>query len=477
MEKIKLEDSILSGFFDETTMSVHLKENVNIIRKKWVPWNWETQVLDQIPNKNYLTNILDQLYKEVTQKDTNFLEINRNYSKVFQIWPFRTVVVLPPVSDSIEITIVKPTNKLNLDDYNIDPLVYDLLKNKAKWILISWAPGEWKTTFAQALIWLYSNDDKIVKTIESPRDLIVPKWVTQYSFSHASHSELRDILLLSRPDFTVFDEVRNAEDFVLYKDLRLTWIWLIWVTHATQPVDSIQRLIWNVEMWAISQIVDTVIFIKAWKLEKILRLSQVVKVPEWMESQDLSRPVIQLFDFFTQEVEYEIYSYWEQIVVMPIKQVQDFKKTQPQSMIKTYAAKYIQEYLRWIYDFPINVEVESENTIKVLIPEKFKWQIIWKWWAKIVDLEKKLWVSISVRALEESSSLLDIKVETVLKRKWNKEVMILNLPKDLANKTITFMLWSETLRYYCDMNSQIDIKRPRLIKKIQSEGISVLSIE
>jgi ATPase len=33
---------------------------------------------------------------------------------------------------------------------------------------------------------------------------------------------VRDILLLSRPDYTVYDEVRNTPDFELYKDLRLT---------------------------------------------------------------------------------------------------------------------------------------------------------------------------------------------------------------------------------------------------------------
>jgi ATPase len=70
----------------------------------------------------------------------------------------------------------------------------------------------------------YVKKNKIVKTIESPRDLLVPDEVTQYSFSYAPHSEIRDILLLSRPDYTIYDEVRNQEDFILFKDLRLTGI-------------------------------------------------------------------------------------------------------------------------------------------------------------------------------------------------------------------------------------------------------------
>ena len=70
----------------------------------------------------------------------------------------------------------------------------------------------------------YVADNKVVKTLESPRDLLVPDAVSQYSFTYASHDEVRNILLLSRPDNALYDEVRNAEDFVLYADLRLTGI-------------------------------------------------------------------------------------------------------------------------------------------------------------------------------------------------------------------------------------------------------------
>jgi ATPase len=111
------------------------------------------------------------------------------------------------------------------------------------------------------LIESYVAQNKIIKTIESPRDLLVDEQVVQYSFSYAPHSEIRDILLLSRPDIAVYDEVRNQEDFVLFKDLRLTGIGLIGVIHATAPVDSVQRFIGTIEMGIIPQVIDTVIYI------------------------------------------------------------------------------------------------------------------------------------------------------------------------------------------------------------------------
>jgi ATPase len=72
---------------------------------------------------------------------------------------------------------------------------------------------------------------------------------------------VRDILLLSRPDYTVYDEVRNTSDFELYKDLRLTGIGLVGVIHATRAVDSIQRFLGTIEMGVIPQVIDTVIYI------------------------------------------------------------------------------------------------------------------------------------------------------------------------------------------------------------------------
>lgn len=90
--------------------------------------------------------------------------------------------------------------------------------------MITGAPGEGKSTFATAYINKLATQNVVIKTIEAPRDLQVHESITQYSFAHAPHSQIRDILLLSRPDYTIYDEVRNKDDILLFKDLRLTGI-------------------------------------------------------------------------------------------------------------------------------------------------------------------------------------------------------------------------------------------------------------
>ena len=147
-------------------------------------------------------------------------------------------------------------NGLNINDYELSEKLRKRIEEQAEGILIAGSPGEGKSTFASALTEFYASQEKIVKTIEAPRDMQLKDEVTQYAISHASSQEIHDILLLSRPDYTVFDEMRNFEDFRLFSDLRLAGIGLAGVVHATNPVDAIQRFLGKTELGIIPHIID-----------------------------------------------------------------------------------------------------------------------------------------------------------------------------------------------------------------------------
>jgi ATPase len=42
------------------------------------------------------------------------------------------VIVYPPLSDGLEVTVVKPIKKLSLDDYELDKEVLERFKGSAK---------------------------------------------------------------------------------------------------------------------------------------------------------------------------------------------------------------------------------------------------------------------------------------------------------------------------------------------------------
>ncbi len=384
----------LEGFFDETTMSVHLRENVTPYAKKGMPGKWAfVQLRKKLLTRQEIKDISDEIIEESGVRKDCFIEIERQGSTIVQFENYRIVITRPPFSDGWEITAVRPVKKLTLDEYDLPEKVSDRIATQAEGMLIAGAPGNGKTTFAQALAEHYANQDKIVKTVEAPRDLQLPDTVTQYAISHGSPQEIHDVLLLSRPDYTIFDEMRNTEDFRLFADMRLSGVGMIGVMHATNPIDAIQRFIGRIELGTIPQIVDTVLFIKNGTVATVFSVKMEVKVPSGMTEADLARPIVTVYDFTSNKLVFEIYSYGEETVVVP---VQDGGASQ--SPLQQLAKGEIESAF-YKYADSVDVEFKSDRDITVRVPEGSIASIIGKQGKNIDQLQKQLGLHINVEPL------------------------------------------------------------------------------
>ncbi|MBU0536178.1 MAG: Flp pilus assembly complex ATPase component TadA, partial [Nanoarchaeota archaeon] len=334
----------------------------------------------------------------------------------------------------------------------------------AEGILIAGAPGMGKSTFAQALAVYYSNQNKIVKTVEAPRDLQLPDSITQYSISHGSAQEIHDILLLSRPDYTIFDEMRNTEDFRLFTDLRLAGVGMVGVVHGTNPIDSIQRFIGRIELGVIPQVVDTVIFIKDGKVGKVFNVKMCVKVPSGMTEADLARPVVTVNDFETGKLEYEIYSYGEETVVIPVK-------AEIGSPLHKLAAEGIRKELSR-YSESVRVDVVSDNKAIIYVPEDNIAMIIGKKGQNIDFIEKKLGVSIDVQPLTKAKK--DEKTNTIeYDAQIGKNNIIFFLMEKDKNKDIDIVVNGDyLLTAKSSKKAIIKIKKDNKIARIIIEAIN-----
>jgi ATPase len=214
---------------------------------------------------------------------------------------------------------VRPITKKVLADYELPPEIIERIEGHARGLLVAGQPGSGKSTFSAAVAEHLHELGRVVKTMEQPRDLQVPKEITQYGALNHDMAKTGEILLLVRPDHVIFDEVRTTDDFRTYADMRLAGVGLFGVSHANRPIDAIQRLIGRVDLGMIPQIVDTVLFIDAGQLTTILELSFTVKVPAGMMEADLARPVVLVRDVMQQKDVYELYTYGEQVVVMPLE--------------------------------------------------------------------------------------------------------------------------------------------------------------
>ncbi len=376
-------------FFDSETMSVHLKENMTPMAKKGKPGSFNlTKLSDEILTKEYLQFISSQIL-ETTTFDSSTVEISKTGAYVIQYNDYRIAITYPPFSEAFEITIVHPIVKLTLDDYEISEALMKRFSDRAEGIIISGPPGSGKSTLASSLANFYHHTGKIVKTFESPRDLQVDPGITQYTKLDGSFDNSADILLLVRPDYTIFDEVRRREDFRTFADLRLTGVGMVGVVHANSPLDAIQRFIGKIELGIIPNVIDTVVFVKDGHIGKIYDLELVVKVPTGMTESDLARPVIEIRNFADNVLEHEIYTFGEENVIVPVS-----KKVQKVG-IEKLAEDKIRDIFRK-FDPRVEVEILSDNKVKVLVDKQSIPSIIGKGGSNINEIEKLLKIHIDV---------------------------------------------------------------------------------
>lgn len=424
----------INKYFTENTMSVHLKEGIVPMAKKGSPGNIK---LETIGTKKLTHYEMKSLTKEITEKAKSdfksFIEIEMDGATIVQFREYRISIARPPFSDALEITAVRPVTNVSLEDYKLSEDLINRLRDTAKGILISGPPGAGKSTFAQAVADFYSNDlNSIVKTMESPRDLQVGDEITQYAPLEGDMQNTADILLLVRPDYTIYDEVRKTKDFMIFSDMRLAGVGMIGVVHATRPIDAIQRIIGRVELGVIPSVVDTTIFINNGKVEAVYDVNLTVKVPSGMVEADLARPLIEIRNFETKQTVYEIYTYGEQTIVMDINNASlNSTNKEDDSLVRKITAKEIERvFSREVPNAYFEVDVFSDNRATVKIDEKHIPQIIGKQGKNIDKIEKRIGIHLNIEPLDKNdikshfNESLDISIELT------KKFIVFNFGKD-----------------------------------------------
>ena len=435
----------ISKFFDDETMSVHLKENVCPMAKKGTPGHIKfIKLSDEVFNHSMLQELIDEIIDKSRSDSKTYLESVKEGSFVVQSREYRISIARPPFSEAIEITAVRPVADINLDEYHLSSKLMDRINNNAEGILISGSPGAGKSTFVQAIAKYYSGKlNKIVKTMESPRDLQLPDEITQYAPLEGSMENTADVLLLVRPDYTIYDELRKNHDFNIFADMRLAGVGMIGVVHATRPIDAIQRISSRVELGVIPSIVDTSIYIEDGEVKSVYETKMTVKVPSGMKEADLARPVIEVRDFETGELKNEIYTYGEQTIVMDLDLVNSPSNSEDKSSVDIIAEK---EILRRIKRFlpkkaKVDVEVISPERANIYIPDDLVPKIIGKNGKRIAEIEEKIGISLGVEVIEDSYDKTPFEIDII----HTKKQLILDLGRENGRSNFDILIGGEYL--------------------------------
>jgi len=235
-----------------------------------------------------------------------------------------------------------------------------------------------------------------VKTMEQPRDLQVNDDITQYTAVDGSMEKTADALLLVRPDYTIYDEVRKTSDFSVFADMRLAGVGMIGVVHASRAIDALQRLVGRVELGLIPQVVDTIVYIEAGEVHTLYTLRTEVKVPAGMNAEDLARPVVHVEEFESGEPVFEVYTFNGQVVTVDLDDIEDSTAESAEG-----DEEAVLNAIRSVVDGDVHVVMQGAGKAIVYVERGDISRVIGNKGSQVSSIEDRLGVSLDVRTHEE----------------------------------------------------------------------------
>ncbi|MEM4195659.1 MAG: PIN domain-containing protein, partial [Methanothermobacter sp.] len=136
-EVLEYEELEISKYFDDYTMSVHLKENVVPMAKKGRPGEIRLVEIDNKPLKHAdISRMAREIVERAKSDFKSFIEIEMEGATVVQFREYRISIARPPFSEAFEITAVRPVARVSLEDYRLSEKLIDRLRDTAKGVLI-----------------------------------------------------------------------------------------------------------------------------------------------------------------------------------------------------------------------------------------------------------------------------------------------------------------------------------------------------
>jgi len=187
-----------------------------------------------------------------------------------------------------------------------------------------------------------------------------------------------------------------------------------------------------------------------------------------MESEDLARPVIVITSFLTKQVEYEIYTFGEQIVVMPLSEANGEWRvvSKGKTAMSEYAKHTISTKIEQLLPCDFLLKIKWASTLDLYVPETYKGRVIGKAGANVNQLEKDMRLKINLRSFDDLP-FLDVKTKVNTPKK-NARTDI-SFPAEYADQKICFLVGDEIAYFTADNRAVVSIKNKQFIKTIDKK--------
>jgi ATPase len=412
----------IDQFFDEQTLAVYLKELVPPYAKRGTIRDSRfVKIRDQPSSEHELVALAQECLERAKRDPDGFIEHESRGITILQIGSMRIAIARCPFVDGMEITAVRPIVDVTLDDYAGTDGLTERLAGGRSGILIAGAPGVGKTTLAQNCATFLSEHGSIVKTMEAPRDMQVPDLISQYTALDGRMEATAEMVMLLRPDYVVYDELRRTEDFRVFADMRLAGVGMIGVLHAENIHAALLRFLNRVDFGTLPRVVDTIVIVEEGEIAHIYDLEFELGVPVSIPGDGAVTPVVTVVDAATGLAALEVFRFHGEIVIMPLSpsvsaparpRIQEEpvpERAQAVAADEERAGgrqieRELQREIGRFTDGPVEVRMLSDTKAVVYIDDKDVPAAIGKGGKNVAAIVNRIGVGIDIRARSETAA-------------------------------------------------------------------------
>ena len=111
--------------------------------------------------------------------------------------------------------------------------------------------------------------------------------------------------------------------------MRLAGLGLIGVVHALEVQDALQRLLGRIDFGVLIQVINTIFFVADGEVSRVYELQFGIQVPSGMVGDVHQQPVILVRNQETGAIEFEVFRYQGETIVIPVKRGEESRPEAP----------------------------------------------------------------------------------------------------------------------------------------------------